>query len=129
MRTAATRLPAIGLAFASGLAAGCLTSTERVRIECVPERVEVYVDGRLLETGETEVSLRRDAPHKIYVKGPGYEPQLVVLEPVVDAEGNETLGSDAVCIEVVPIGMQRELELEIERDADDPVGGEPDPGA
>jgi hypothetical protein len=117
MRAPATRLAFPALLLASALAWGCVSSTERVRIACVPEQVKVYVDGRLLEAGESEVDLRTDAPHKIYVKGPGYEPQLVVLEPSLDADGKATLGSDAVCVEVVPIGMERELELHMERDA------------
>jgi hypothetical protein len=106
-------------------ATGCLTSTQRVSIQCVPEEVKVYVDGRLLEGGAAEgVVLRTDEPHKIFVKGPGYEPQLVVLEPTVDAEGHETLGPDDVCIEVVPVGMHRELDLEMEADIEEepPIG-------
>lgn len=102
---------------ASVVATGCLTSTQRVSIRCVPEEVKVYVDGRLLEDDAAEgVVLRTDQPHKIYVKGPGYEPRLVVLEPSVDAEGRETLGPDELCIEVVPVGVHREIELEMEHD-------------
>jgi hypothetical protein len=102
---------------ASIAATGCLSSTQRVSIQCVPEEVKVYVDGRLLEDDAAEgVVLRTDEPHKIFVKGPGYEPQLVVLEPGVDAEGRETLGPDDVCIEIVPVGMHRELDLEMEQD-------------
>jgi hypothetical protein len=111
------RVPASStLLVATLVATGCVSSSQRVRIECVPEQVQVYVDGRLLEDDEFEVSLRKDEPHKIFVKGAGYEPQLVVLEPRVDADGNQTLGSDAVCVEVVPLGMKRDLELHMEHD-------------
>ncbi len=102
---------------AGAVFAGCLASTQRVSIQCVPEEVKVYVDGQLLEGAAADgVVLRTDEPHKIFVKGEGYEPVLVVLEPVVDAEGNESLGPEEVCIEVVPVGMQRTLEIEMERD-------------
>jgi hypothetical protein len=102
---------------ASLLAAGCLSSTQRVRIACVPEEMKIYVDGRLLEEGaENVIFLRTDEPHKIFVRGEGYEPQLVVLEPTLDADGRESLGADEVCIEVIPVGMERELDLQMEHD-------------
>lgn len=103
----------------AALAVGCLTtSKQRVRIECVPERVSVYVDGRLLEPASGGVLLRTDRPHKIFAKGAGYEPRLVVLEPERDAEGRLRFASSELCIEVVPIGLNRELELEPERDTE-----------
>ena len=98
--------------------AGC-ASTQTVRISCVPQEVSVYVDGRLLEGNEAD--LRTDRPHKIYAKGPGYEPQLVVLEPQTDRDGRASFREDDVCVRVVPVGMGRELEVEVE------PGGEPGP--
>jgi hypothetical protein len=99
------------------VAMGCATSTQSVRIECVPEEVSIYVDGRLLEARSDELLLRTDAPHKIFVKGPGYEPRLVVLEPELDTDGRLHFSSSDLCVEVVPIGQDRELELEVEREA------------
>jgi len=84
----------------------------------VPQEVQVYVDGQLLEGSET--SLSTDRPHKIYAKAPGYQPRLVVLEPQVDERGQTGFDADDLCVELVPIGMDRELEVEIER------GGAPD---
>jgi hypothetical protein len=98
-------------------AIGC-ASTQSVRIQCVPREVKVYVDGQLLEGGQA--ALRTDRPHKIYAKGPGYEPRLVVLEPEVDAQGRSAFRDD-LCLEVVPVGMKREIELEVEH------GGKPEP--
>ena len=92
-------------------AAGCAT-TQKVRISCVPREVSVYVDGRLLEGGEA--ALRTDRAHKIYAKGPGYEPQLVVVEPEVDDNGRAAFREDELCVRVVPVGMGRELEVEVE---------------
>jgi hypothetical protein len=98
--------------------AGCATSTQSIRIDCVPAEVSVYVDGRLLEESPDVVLLRTDAPHKIFVKGPGYEPRLVVLEPELDRDGRLHFDTNELCIEVVPIGQHRELEVEVERDGE-----------
>ena len=101
--------------FAALIAALCAAcaSTQSVRISCVPREVKVYVDGSLLE-GDV-ASLRTDRPHKIYAKGPGYQPQLVVLEPQVDERGHSAFRDEDLCIEVVPVGMNRELEVDVER--------------
>jgi hypothetical protein len=98
-------------ALLAAAAAGCVT-TQKVRVSCVPRDVKVYVDGRLLEGDEA--ALRTDRPHKIYAKGPGYEPQLVVLEPEVDEEGRAAFPEDDLCMRVVPVGVGRELEVEVE---------------
>ena len=102
-------------AFAAALCAAGCASTQSVRIRCVPREVQVYVDGSLLEGDEA--ALRTDRPHKIYAKGPGYQPRLVVLEPQVDERGQSAFRDEDLCIEVVPIGMNRELEVDLERGA------------
>jgi hypothetical protein len=108
------RIRPLAALLAALCAAGC-ASSQSVRIRCVPHEVSVYVDGRLLEGDEA--SLRTDRPHKIYAKGPGYQSRLVVLEPEVDERGRGAFRDDDLCIEVVPIGMNRELEVDVERDA------------
>jgi hypothetical protein len=92
-------------------AAGCAT-TQTVRITCVPREVSVYVDGRLLDG--SEAALRTDRAHKIYAKGPGFEPRLVVIEPETGESGRPAFRDDEVCMQVVPIGMDRELQVEVE---------------
>src|SRR5262245_4422448 len=96
-------------------AAGCAT-TQKVRVDCVPQKVTVYVDGQQLEGNEAELST--DRPHKIYAKGPGYEPRLVVLEPAPGPDGKAAFASDNVCLEVVPVAVGREIELDPERDVE-----------
>jgi hypothetical protein len=98
-------------ALLAAAAAGC-ASTQKMRISCVPREVKVYVDGRELEGDQ--VALRTDRAHKIFAKGPGYEPQLVVVEPAVDEDGRARFREDDLCVRVVPVGMGRELEVEIE---------------
>ena len=96
-------------------ATGCV-STQRVRVDCVPQKVTVYVDGQQLEGNEAE--LRTDRPHKIYAKGPGDQPRLVVLEPEKGPDGRAAFPSDNVCLEVVPVAVGREIELDPERDVE-----------
>ena len=79
------------------------------------------MDGRLLEESPDELVLRTDEPHKIYVKAPGYEPQLVVLEPSPDADGKLRLEPSSLCIEPAPIGMGRELQIEAQPGGEVPV--------
>jgi hypothetical protein len=106
--------PLVALALLAAASAGC-AATQTVQISCVPREVKIYVDGRELEGDEAK--LRTDRPHKIYAKGPGYEPQLVVLEPEVDESGRASFRDDPLCVRVVPVGMGRELEVEVEPDS------------
>jgi hypothetical protein len=106
---------ALGIAIATALAAGC-ASTQKVRVDCVPQKVTVYVDGEKLDGNEAKLST--DRPHKIYAKGPGYEPRLVVLEPEPGPDGRPAFASDSVCLEVVPVGVGREIELDAEHDVE-----------
>ena len=106
---------AIGLlAFAAG-AAAC-APVQKIALDCVPEEVTIYVDGRALEGSPQEIELRADRAHKIYVKVPGQAPQLLVLEPDVDDEGRQTLEPADVCIEVRAVGLDRELPIEVEEE-------------
>src|SRR3989442_12544959 len=110
--------PLAPLAVLPPAAAACATP-QSVPFSCVPREVSVYVDGRLLEGNEA--ALRTARAHKIYAKGPGYEPRLVVVEPEVGEEGRAAFPDDDLCVQVVPIGMGRELEVEVE------PGGEAEP--
>ncbi len=99
---------------------------QRVPLDCVPEEVTVFVDQRVLEELPEALELRSDRPHKIFLKRPGYEPQLIVLEPRRGEGGRSTLHPDRICVELVRIGVDRQLRLEIEEDGDALPGG-PDP--
>jgi len=96
-------------------AAGCAT-TQSVSIECVPREVAVYVDGQRIVGNEAELST--DRAHKIFAKGPGYEPRLVVIEPEVGEDGRSGFRDDALCVQLVPVEMKRELEVEVEPGVD-----------
>jgi hypothetical protein len=103
-------------AAAGALLAGC-AAKQAIPLDCVTEEVVVYVDGRLLAEDPNLLELSTDEPHKLYFKRPGFEPQLVVLDPGVDADGRRTLEPRDVCAELRPIGLDRELTIEVDQDA------------
>jgi len=108
----------------SALVVAC-AAKQRVPLDCVPEEVTVFVDQRALEELPESLELRSDRPHKIFLKGPGYEPQLIVLEPRRDESGKTALHPDRICVELVPVGVNRQLTLEIEENGD-VIPGAPD---
>ena len=110
-RACAAIAVAIGLVAALGV--GCAPK-QRIPLDCVPEEVTIYVDQRALDEHPEALELRSDKPHKIYVKGPGYEPQLIILEPEYGEDGEQKLSPDRICVELVPVGVERNLELEVE---------------
>jgi hypothetical protein len=107
MRKRAFAWSAVAVALATGCAA-----KQQIPLGCVTEEVVVYVDGELLEEHPDVLELRADEPHKIFFKRPGHEPELVVLEPSTDADGRPRLEPADVCIELVPVGLERELTIE-----------------
>ncbi len=116
-----TCLVRIGLACAGlggiGLA-GC-AATQPIPLDCVPRQVEVYVDGELLEDRPDAIALTRDESHKIYLKRPGYAPELLVLQPEPGPDGTNQLDASDVCVELVPVGVERTLTIEGEDDVTD----------
>jgi len=100
-------LPALVLLVAL---AGCAPK-QRVPLDCVPEQVTIYVDGHALDETPDELELRADEPHKIYFKGEGYEPQLIVLESGTDSDGAAALAPAEVCVELVAVEVERSLTL------------------
>ncbi len=111
----------IGLACAGLLLAfvGC-AGRQPIPLDCVPREVEIYVDGELLDERPDAVSLTRDETHKIYLKREGYEPALLVLEPKPGPDGVNRLSEADVCVELVPVPVERTLTLEGEKDVDAP---------
>lgn len=99
--------------------ASCAT-TQEIPLGCVHEKVQVYVDGRLLEQTPDSIDLAVDDPHKLYFKREGREPQLVVLEPRESPDGVMRLEPADVCAELVPVGLGRKLEIEVEEGYDAP---------
>ena len=105
-----------GLSLAALALSFACASTQIVALDCIPEQATVYVDGRMLEEHPDELVLRSDEPHKIYVKAPGQQPQLIVLESVPSRDGGTELDQDRICLEPVAVGLDRELVLEVEEE-------------
>lgn len=122
IRTRALSCTLPALALLVGLP-GCAPK-QRVPLECVPEQVTIYVDGQALEKTPDALELRADEPHKIYFKGEGYEPQLVVLESGTDPDGAPALAPAEVCVELVAVEVERRLTLTPE---EEPTPASPGP--
>lgn len=91
---------------------------QRIPLEvCTAEQVVVFVDGRLLEGAADSVELRSDEPHKLYFKRPGEPPHLVVLEPGSDDDGRPRLSPADPCRELMAVGLDRELTIEVDEDS------------
>lgn len=105
-------------------AAGC-ASTQQIPLDCVPEPITLYVDGEALEEIPESLELRRDQPHTLFFKGPGYQSELVVLRSE-EKEGEPWLTPSELCVRPVLIGVERRIEVEVE--AEEPAPGAEDAG-
>jgi hypothetical protein len=94
---------------------------------CVTEEVVVFVDGRLLEDAPGFVELRSDQAHKLYFKRPGEPPHLIVLETDPDPDGKPRLLPADPCRELLAVGLDRELTIEIDEDPAAPPRPAPGP--
>ena len=101
-----------------GLAALGCTTLQPVPIECVTESMQIYVDKRLIEGNPDLLQLATDEPHVVFVRAEGYEPQRFILEPELGADGETRLSPASLCLELVPVGQGRELQIEVD---DDPL--------
>jgi hypothetical protein len=108
----------VGCCTVVSVSLGCATK-QAIPLDCVSEDVVVYVDGRLLEENPDVLELSADEPHKLYFKRPGHDPQLIVLESQTDEQGKPRLSPGAVCVQLVPVGLARELTIELEEDPGD----------
>jgi len=113
-RLLAARSLAAGALLALAALLACAAKQRIPLDQCVTEKVTVYVDGRLLEVSPADLELRSDEPHKHYIKRPGEAPHLVVLEPTPDGEGKLRLEPAEPCKEVLAVGLDRKLTIEVD---------------
>jgi len=97
------------------LAAAC-AHKQTIPLDCIPKEVVVYVDGERLDELPSELDLRSDEPHTVFVKGPGIEPKLVVLTSE-ELEGRSWLSPSSICVQPRLLEVRRELEFEIDEAA------------
>jgi hypothetical protein len=94
--------------------AGCATK-QPIAIDCVPEEVVIYVDGERIDGVPEEIKLRRDRPHTLFFKGPGLEPELVVLNST-KVDGDAALEPAEVCVHPRYKRVGRTVQIEIAPD-------------
>ena len=101
-------------AVAAGMVAvfvgGCAPK-QWVPLDLGPGAVDLYVDGRRVDGVPREVELRADRDHKLFVKRPGYLPELVVLE-AREVEGDAVLRPPSVRVWLEPVIGDRSIEIE-----------------
>jgi hypothetical protein len=102
-------LPLLALA-----TSGCATK-QPIAIDCVPEEVVIYVDGERIDGVPESIRLRRDRPHTLFFKGPGIEPELVVVNSTV-VDGRAALSPAELCVEPRYERVGRKVEIAIEPD-------------
>ena len=94
--------------------AGC-AAKQKIPLDCIPEEVVVYVDGERLDELPPELDLRSDEPHTIFLKGPGIEPELIVLTSE-EVKGVSGLSPASICVHPRLKEVRRKLKFEIEQD-------------
>jgi len=90
--------------------AGCAPK-QRVPLDLGPGPVELFVDGERAEAPPAELALRADRDHKVFVKRPGYVPELVVLE-AREVDGRQELVPDRVRVRLLPVIGDRDIEIQ-----------------
>lgn len=101
---------AVVIAMGLVLFLGC-AARQWVPLDLGPGAVELYVNGDRAQEVPPEVELRADRDHKLFVKKPGYVPELVVIE-TREVEGRETLVPGGVRVRLLPIAGDRRIEIE-----------------
>lgn len=92
------------------LAVACAPK-QRIPLDLGPGAVELYVDGERAEGVPQEVELRSDRDHKLFVKRPGYVPELIVLE-TQEVDGAVALEPPEVRIRLHPMIGDRQIQIE-----------------
>ena len=95
-------------------ALGC-AAKQPIAIDCVPEEVVIYVDGERIDGVPESIALSRDRPHTLFFKGPGIEPELVVVNSTL-VDGRPALEPAELCVEPRYRRVGRKLRIEIEPD-------------
>jgi hypothetical protein len=91
---------------------GC-AARQSVSLACVPKNVSIYVDGRLIDGAPDAVKLSKDEPHAIFLKGGGYQSQMLVFESR-ERDGEPELEPADLCSRVKFIEMQPEVKIELD---------------
>jgi hypothetical protein len=92
---------------------GCVPK-QMIPMDLGPAPLEVYLDGEKLKQVPSELELRANRDHTIFVKREGYRSQLVVLT-TVELEGESMLDPGSISLELKPItDTTKALTVELE---------------
>ena len=120
MRTRWLNLGLLGtLLLGAGSCASC-AKYQNVGIQSTPEGAEIFLDGEKVGETPRQLAVARDGEHAVYLKKPGYRPELVVLELHQPSAGPTFLTPADVRVSLTPIlgGHDRSLEIEAEAPRD-----------
>jgi hypothetical protein len=101
------------------VASGCATR-QSIPVECTTETVKIFVDGQLMEGNPDLLELSTDEPHVVFIRAEGFVPQQYIFEPELDEDGEPRLTPGNICVELVPVGQGRRLEVEVDDPALEP---------
>ena len=112
---------------AAALLIGACAAKQHVTLDCLPEDVTIFVDGRRLESNPDSVELESDKPHTVLFRAPGYKPRMVVIESDPASDGPPLLRPARVCADLLARTprMQRHLDLEVDDQPPAKPGGSP----
>ena len=91
---------------------GCL-GKQKIALDCVPQEVVVFVDGRKLEGRPQEIKLSKDEPHTIFLRSDKYHSQMVVMDSK-EVDGKPQLSPDDLCTTVVFAQMVPDLKMVVD---------------
>ncbi len=89
---------------------------QRVTVDATPGDASIFVDGKVAGVSPQAPNLRADRDHAIFVKRPGYRPELVILRSLRDT-GRPRLEPAAVKVKLLPVVPGHEVEVEVEKSA------------
>ena len=109
-------LAALGLLGLSSCAA--CARYQHVGIASAPAGAAIFLDGEKIGETPHREAIPRDKEHAVYLKKPGYRPELVVLDLHRPEDGVWFFTPADVWVELAPLAnatdLERSLEIEVE---------------
>jgi hypothetical protein len=114
----ARRLNLVLLALTLVAPGSCATCAkyQNVGIETLPVGAEIFLDGEKIGETPHRQAIERDRDHAVFLKKPGYRPELVVLGLNRPSDGLWFFTPADVKVELTPLSGSLDRSLEIELD-------------
>ncbi len=98
---------------------------QQVGIASAPAGAEIFLDGEKIGETPHRESIARDKEHAVYLKKPGYRPELVVLDLHRPEDGVWFFTPADVWVELAPLPGATDLDRSLEIEVEEP--GTPEP--